>query len=74
MGSRKAVPNVCILPLESRRDTTCRRCAHLGGSVGVCAGMNGVLNRLGTIVPSGSGISSVYQWSLRWVSGIMGVD
>jgi hypothetical protein len=33
-----------------------------------------VLNGLGRIVPSGSGVVGVHRWSRRWVSGIAGVD
>ena len=73
LGGRKAVPNACILPSESRRDTTCRRCAHLSGGVGLCAGINGVLNRFRTIVPYGSGVAGIHWCSQRWVSGIIGV-
>ena len=74
MGGRKAVPNTHILPSESRRDTTCRRHACLGGGVGLHARKNGVLNGLRTIVPFRSGIVGIHWWSLRWVSGMMGVD
>ena len=74
MGSRNAVPNAHILPSESRSDTTWRRHARPGGGVGLHAGINGVLNRLGSIVPSRSGIVGVQWWSQRWVSGIIGVE
>ena len=74
MGGRNAIPNAHILPSESRSDTTWRRCARLSGGVGLCARMKGVLNGLGSIVPSGSGVVGVQWWSQRWVSGIMGID
>jgi hypothetical protein len=74
LGGRNAIPNVCILPLESRSNTTWRRHARLGGGVRLHAGINRVLNRLGSIVPSRSSVVGVQQWSQRWVSGIMGVD
>ena len=74
MGSRNIIPNAHILPSESRRDTTWRRRAHLGGGVGLHAGINRVLKGLGRIVPSGSGVIGVQRWSHKWVSGIFGVD
>jgi hypothetical protein len=74
LASRNAVPNVRILPSESRSDTTWRRCTHLSGGVGLRARINGVLNMLGSIVPSGSGIVGIQWWFQRWVSGIIGVE
>ena len=73
MGGRNAVPNVCILPSESRSNTTWR-CTHLSGGVGLRARINGMLNGLGSIVSSGSSVVGVQRWSRRWVSGIMGVE
>jgi hypothetical protein len=74
LAGRKAIPNACILPLESRSDTTWRRRARLSGGVGHRARINGVLSGLGSMVPSGSGVVGVQWWSCRWLSGIMGVD
>ena len=74
LGGRKVVPNARVLPCESRSKTTCSRGALLGLGVGLCVGRYGVLNGLGRIVPSGSGVVGVHQWSRRWVSGITGVD
>ena len=34
LGGRNTIPNVCILLLESRRDTTWRRCTHYLSSQG----------------------------------------
>jgi hypothetical protein len=74
LGGRNVVPNARILPSESRRDTTWRRRARLGRGVGLRARINGVLKGLGRIVPSGSSIIGVQQWSQRWVSRIVGID
>ena len=74
MGGRNAIPNAHILPSESRRDTTYRRCTGLSGGVGLHARINGVLSGLGSMVPSGSSMVGVQWWSQRWVLGIMGVD
>jgi hypothetical protein len=74
LGGRKVVPNVRVLPPESRSSTTCSRGALLGLGVGLRVGRYGVLNGLGRIVPSGSGVVGVHRWSRRWVSGISGVD
>jgi hypothetical protein len=74
LGGRKVVPNARVLPCESRSKTTCSRGALLGLRVGLRIGWYGVLNGLGRIVPSGSGVVGVHQWSRRWVSGITGVD
>jgi hypothetical protein len=74
LGGRNVVPNARILPCESRSTTTCRRGAQLGRGVGLHARIYGVLNGLGIIVPSGSRVIGVHQWSRRWVSGIIGVD
>ena len=74
MGGRNVVPNMCILPCESRSATTCRRGAQLSHGVGLRARIYGVLKGLGIIVPSGSRVVGVHQWSHRWVSGIIGVD
>jgi hypothetical protein len=74
LGGRKVVPNVRILPRESRSMVTCSRGAWLGRGVGLRVGRYGVLSRLGRIVPSGPGVVGVHQWSRRWVSGIPGVD
>ena len=72
MGGRNVVPNACILPYESRSVTTCRRGARLGCGVGLHARIYEVLNGLGIIMPSGSGVIGIHQWSRRWVSGIIG--
>jgi hypothetical protein len=74
LGGRNVVPNACILPCESRSKTTCRRGMRFGHGVGLHAGIYGVLNGLGRIVTSGSGVVGVHRWSCRWVSGIIGVD
>ena len=74
LGGRNVVPNARILPCESRSKATCRRGAWLGRGVGLRVRIYGVLNGLGRIVPSGSGVVGVHQWSRRWVSGITGVD
>ena len=74
LGGRNVVPNACVLPCESRSKTTCRRGVQFGCGVGLHAGIYGVLNGLGRIVPSRSGVVGVYRWSRRWVSGIIGVD
>jgi hypothetical protein len=74
LGRRKVVPNVHILLCESRRATTCRRGTRLGWGIGLRAGIYGVLSRLDIMVPSGSGVVGIHQWSRRWVSGIVGID
>jgi hypothetical protein len=74
LGGRKVVPNARVLPCESRSKTTCSRGALLGLGVGLRVSRYGVLNGLGRIVPSGSGVVGVHRWSHRWVSGITGVD
>jgi hypothetical protein len=73
LAGRNAVPNACILPLESRSDTTWRRYVLLARGVGHGAGIKGVLNGLGIIVPSRSRVVGIHLWLHRWVSGIMGV-
>jgi hypothetical protein len=74
LGGRNVIPNARILPCESRSKTTCSRGAWLGLGVGLRARMYGVLNGLGRIVPSRSGVVGIHQWSRRWVSGIVGID
>jgi hypothetical protein len=74
LGGRKVVSNAHVLLCESRSKTTCSRGALLGLGVGLRVGRYGVLNGLGRIVPSGSGVVGVHRWSRRWVSGITGVD
>ena len=74
LGGRKVVPNARILPCKSRSATTCKRGAGLGQGVRLHVGIYGVLNRLGIMVPSRSGVVGVHWWSRRWVSGITGVD
>ena len=74
MGGRNVVPNVHRVPCESRSATTCRRDPRLGRGVRLHAGIYGVLNGLGIIMPSGSRVVGVQWWSHRWVSGIVGVD
>ena len=74
LGGRNIVPNVRILPCESRSATTCRRGARLGRGVGLRVGIYGVMSGLGIIVPSRSGVVGVHWWSCRWVSGITSVD
>ena len=74
LGGRCVIPNACVLLCESRSKTTCRRGALCGLGVGLRARIYRVLNGLGRIVPSGSGVVGVHRWSHRWVSGIMGVD
>jgi hypothetical protein len=74
LGGRKVIPNVRVLPCESRSKTTCSRGALLGLGVGLRVGRYGVLNGLGRIVPSRSGVVGIHRWSRRWVLGITGVD
>jgi hypothetical protein len=74
LGGRKVVPNAHVLLCESRSKTTCSRGTLLGLGVGLHIGRYGVLNGLGRIVPSGSGVVGVHRWSRRWVLGIIGVD
>ena len=74
MGSRNVVPNARILLCESRRATACSRGARLGRGIGLRVRIYGVLSRLGMIVPCVSGVVGVHRWSLRRVSGIIGID
>jgi hypothetical protein len=74
LGGRNVVPNARVLPCESRSKTTCSRGALLGLGVGLHVGRYGILNGLGRIVPSRSGVVGIHRWSRRWVSGITGVD
>jgi hypothetical protein len=74
LGGRNVVPNACILPCESRSIVTWSRGTLLGLGVGLHVGRYGVLSGFGRIVPSGSRVVGVHRWSLRWVSGIIGVD
>jgi hypothetical protein len=74
LGGRNVIPDARILPCKSRSKTTCSRGALLGLGVGLRVGRYSVLNGLGRIVPSRSGVVGVHRWSRRWVLGIIGVD
>jgi hypothetical protein len=70
LGGRKVIPNVRVLPCESRSKMTCSRGTLLGLGVGLHVGRYGVLNGLRRTVPSRSGVVGVHWWSLRRVLGI----